>query len=105
MPMPITAAITMMSAASVLPAMSSPPGHRLYRADRRRTISPMARAPPPPLCGALGALALLASAVGAQSADVPAVVDKLLQGFAAPDCRHRWQTIEEYSDRMIGRVL
>ena len=65
----------------------------------------MARALHRPLCGALGGLALLASAVGAQPADVPAVVEKLLQGFAAPDCRHRWRTIEEYSDRMIGRAV
>src|SRR5262245_24737117 len=95
----------MMSATSALPAMSAPPGHRLYRADRRRTIQTMARALHQPLCGALVALALLASAVGAQPADVPAVVEKLLQGFAAPDCRPRWQAIEEYIDRMIGRVL
>jgi len=65
----------------------------------------MARALHRSLCGALVALALLASAAGAQPADVPAVVEKLLQGFAARECRQRWQTIEEYSDRMIGRVL
>ena len=58
-----------------------------------------------PLCGALVALALLASAVCDQPADVSAVVEKLLQGFAAPECLRRWQTIEEYSDRVIGRVL
>ena len=95
----------MMGAAGAFPANECSSGHRLDRADRRRTISTMARALHRPLCAALIALALLISAVGAQPANVPAVVDKLLQGFAAPDCRHRWQTIEEYSDRMIGRVL
>src|SRR5262249_54506105 len=105
MPMPITAAVTTMSAAGALPAMSAPPGHRLYRADRRRTIPTMARALHRPLSGAFVALALLASAIGAQPADVPAVAEKLLQGFAATHCRHRWQTIEEYIDRVIGRVL
>jgi hypothetical protein len=33
------------------------------------------------------------------------VVEHRLQGFAAPDCTRRWETIEEYTDRMIGRVL
>src|SRR5262245_22661334 len=65
----------------------------------------MARALHRSLCGALVALALLVFAAGAQPPDVPAVVEKLLQGFSAPDCRHRWQTIEEYTDRMIGRVV
>jgi len=58
-----------------------------------------------PLCAALVALGLLGSAVCAQSVGVPAVVERLLQGFSSPDCVRRWQTIEEYTDRMIGRVL
>src|SRR5262249_17039488 len=44
------------------------------------------------------------SSVRAQTAGVPDVVEKLLQGFSSPDCPHRWQAIEEYTDRMIGRV-
>src|SRR5438093_1580677 len=58
-----------------------------------------------PLCGALVALALLGSSARAQTAGVPDVVEKLLQGFSSPDCLRRWQAIEEYTDRMIGRVL
>lgn len=65
----------------------------------------MARALPRPLCGALVALTLLASPVCAQPVGVPAVVEHLLQGFSSSDCLRRWQTIEEYTDRMIGRVL
>ena len=65
----------------------------------------MARALPRPLYGALVALTLLASPVCAQPVGVPAVVEHLLQGFSSPDCLRRWQTIEEYTDRMIGRVL
>ncbi len=65
----------------------------------------MARALHRPLCGALVALASLGSVVGAQPGGVPAVVERLLQGFASPDCLRRWQTIEEYADRMIGKVL
>ena len=64
----------------------------------------MARALHRPVCGALVALALLASSVRAQTAGVPDVVEKLLQGFSSPDCPRRWQAIEEYTDRMIGRV-
>ncbi len=65
----------------------------------------MARALHRPLCGALVALALLGSSARAQTAGVAVVVETLLQGFASPDCLRRWQTIEEYGDRMIGRVL
>ena len=65
----------------------------------------MPRALHRPLYGALVALALLGSAARAQTASVADVVEKLLQGFASPDCPRRWQTIEEYTDRMIGRVL
>jgi len=65
----------------------------------------MARALHRPLYGALVALALLGSSAHAQTAGVPDVVEKLLQGFASPDCPRRWRTIEEYTDRMIGRVL
>jgi len=65
----------------------------------------MARALHRSLCGALVALALLGSAVGAQPVGVPGVVERLLQGFSSPDCARRWQTIEEYVDRMIGKVL
>ena len=64
----------------------------------------MARALHRPVCGALVALALLASSVRAQTAGVPEAVEKLLQGFSSPDCLRRWQAIEEYTDRMIGRV-
>src|SRR5689334_11285377 len=64
----------------------------------------MARALHGPLCGALVALALLRTPAGAQQAGVPAVVEHLLQGFASGDCTRRWQTIEEYTDRLIGRV-
>ena len=65
----------------------------------------MARALHWPLCGALVTLALLWSSARAQPAGVPAVVERLLQGFSSADCVRRWQTIEEYTDRMIGRVL
>jgi len=65
----------------------------------------MARALHRPLCGALVTLALLWSSARAQPAGVPAVVERLLQGFSSADCVRRWQTIEEYTDRMIGRVL
>ena len=64
----------------------------------------MARALHRSLCGALVALALLRTPAGAQEAGVPAVVERLLQGFASRDCARRWQTIEEYTDRLIGRV-
>ena len=64
----------------------------------------MARALHRSLCGALVALALLRTPAGAQEAGVPAVVERLLQGFASGDCARRWQTIEEYTDRLIGRV-
>jgi hypothetical protein len=64
----------------------------------------MTRAVHRPLCEALVAVVLLAPSVLAQPVGVPAVVDRLLQGFAAPDCPSRWKTIEEYMDRMIGRV-
>ena len=64
----------------------------------------MARTLHRPLCGAVVALALLGSSVRAQTAGVPEVVEKLLQGFSSPDCLRRWQAIEEYTDRMIGRV-
>src|SRR5262249_1068457 len=77
---------------------------RLYRADRGRTIPGMARTRHRPVCGAVVALALLGSSVRAQTAGVPEVVEKLLQGFSSPDCLRRWQAIEEYTDRMIGRV-
>ena len=56
------------------------------------------------LCGALATVAVLVATVRAQPAGAPAVVDRLLQGFAAPDCPRRWKTIEEFMDRMIGRV-
>src|SRR5262249_42717902 len=88
-----------MSAATALPVMSAPPGVRLYRADRRRTIPAMARTLNRSLCGAVVALALLGSSVRAQQAGV-----KLIQGFSSPDCLHRWHAIAEYTDRMIGRV-
>ncbi len=65
----------------------------------------MARALHRPLCGALVALALLGSAVGAQPVYVSPAVEHLLQGFSSPDCVRRWQAIEEYTDRLIGRVL
>jgi hypothetical protein len=65
----------------------------------------MARALHRPLCGALVALALLGSSARAQTAGVPAVVERLLDGFSSPDCARRWQTIEEYIDRLIGKVL
>jgi hypothetical protein len=65
----------------------------------------MARALHRPLCGALVALALLGSSARAQTAGVPDVIEKLLEGFSSPDCLRRWQAIEEYTDRMIGRVL
>lgn len=65
----------------------------------------MARALHRPLCGALVALVSLASAARAQPAGVPAVVERLLQGFSSPECARRWQTLEEYIDRMIGRVV
>lgn len=65
----------------------------------------MARALLCPLLGALAAVALLAAVVRAQPAGVPAVVDRLLQGFAAADCPRRWQAIEEYTERMIGKIL
>lgn len=64
----------------------------------------MARAIHRPLCGALVVLALLASTARAPSAGAPVVVERLLQGFSSPDCVRRWQTIEEYVDRLIGRV-
>jgi len=64
----------------------------------------MARALHCSLCGALVALALLRTPAGAQQAGVPAVVERLLQGFGSGDCARRWQTIEEYTDRLIGRV-
>jgi hypothetical protein len=64
----------------------------------------MARALHRPLCGALVVLVLLASTVRAQPAGAPAVAERLLQGFSSPDCVRRWQTIEEYVDRLIGRV-
>lgn len=57
-----------------------------------------------PLGGALVAVALLAFSVRAQPAGVPAVVERLLLGFAATDCPRRWRTIEEFMDRMIVRV-
>ena len=58
------------------------------------------------LCGPVVAvaLALLGSSVRAQTVGVTVVVDKLLQGFSSPECLRRWQAIEEYTDRMIGRV-
>src|SRR5262249_30845842 len=65
----------------------------------------MARALHRPLCGALVTLALLWSSARAQPAGVPAVVERLLQRFSSADCLRRWQTIEEYTDRMIGRVF
>src|SRR5262249_8015539 len=65
----------------------------------------MARALHRPLCGAFVALILLWSMGRARPAGVTAVVERLLQGFSSADCLRRWQTIEEYSDRMIGRVL
>jgi len=65
----------------------------------------MARALHRPLCGALVTLALLSSSARAQPTGAPAVVERLLQGFSSADCVRRWQTLEEYTDRMIGRVL
>ena len=65
----------------------------------------MARALHRPLYGALVALVWLGSSVGAQPVGVSAAVEHLLEGFSSPDCVRRWQTIEEYTDRMIGRVL
>ena len=65
----------------------------------------MARALHRPPCGALVALTLLGSPVCAQPVGVPAVVEHLLQGFSSPDCVRRWQAIEEYTDRTIGRVF
>jgi hypothetical protein len=64
----------------------------------------MTRAVRRPLCGALVAVAVLAPEVRAQSVGVPAVVERLVEGFAAPDCPRRWKTIDEFLDRMIGRV-
>jgi hypothetical protein len=65
----------------------------------------MARALHRLLCGALVALTLLGSAVRAQPVGVPAVVERLLQGFSSPDCVRRWQAVEEFTDRTIGRVF
>ena len=64
----------------------------------------MTRAVHRPLCGTLVAVAMLVSPVRAQPVGVPAVVDRLLQGFAAADCPRRWKTIDEFMDRLIGRV-
>jgi hypothetical protein len=64
----------------------------------------MTRAVRRSLCGALIAVAALALEARAQSVGVPAVVDRLLEGFAASDCPRRWKTIDEFLDRMIGRV-
>ncbi len=58
----------------------------------------------PSLLLALLAGVALATIAGAQSAGVPAAVDHLLEGFASDSCVRRWQAIEEYVDRMIGRV-
>ncbi len=65
----------------------------------------MARALHRPLCAALFALTVLGPPVGAQPGGAPAVVEHLLQGFSSPDCVRRWQAIEEYADRTIGRVF
>src|SRR6516225_3443677 len=45
------------------------------------------------------------SSARAQPAGVPSVVERLLQGFSSADCVRRWRTVEEYTDRMIGRVF
>lgn len=65
----------------------------------------MARALHRLLCGALVALTLPGSPVRAQPVGVPAVVERLLEGFSSPDCVRRWQAVEEFTDRTIGRVF
>ena len=57
------------------------------------------------ICGAGIAIAVAASPTQAQPSGVPAAVEHLLQGFASESCARRWQAAEEYTDRMIGRVL
>jgi hypothetical protein len=56
------------------------------------------------LCAALVGVAITAGAARAQPADVPATVERLLQGFGA-GCPQRWRATEEVTDRMIGQVM
>ena len=51
-------------------------------------------------------MALASAACAAHPAGVPPpAVEHLLQGFASDSCAHRWQAIEEYVDRVIGRRI